>query len=148
MDEHFAVVQIRYDGLDAERHQIELHLLGESFQGLARVLAVTGHFVATGQYAKQFPALDVKVYVDEPKANCFSIQAVIDFAKDQQLFAGFGVAAVSGIIGWLFHRASGSRAEMKAIKDSLDKANAHLAGQNNDLVVSKLFATLERMADS
>jgi hypothetical protein len=147
MAEHFAVVPIRYDGLDAERHQIELQWLGESCQGIARILAVTGHFVATGQYAKQMQSLDVKVYVDEPKANCFTIHAVIDFAKDQQLFAGFGVAALGGIITWLFHKASGTRAEMKAIKDSLDKAIGLLAGQNSELV-PRLLATLERMADS
>ncbi len=55
-----AELPIRYDGKDAEQHRIELHLLGESLQGVARILGVTGHFVATGQYAKQLQALDVK----------------------------------------------------------------------------------------
>jgi len=57
MTDSVATIQIRYDGIDAEGHQIQLHLLGESMQGIARILAVSGHFAATGQYAKQLQAL-------------------------------------------------------------------------------------------
>lgn len=139
-------VPIRYDGLDAERHQIELHLLGESLQGMARILAVSGHFLATKQYAKQLQALDVKVYVDEPKANCFTVQAVLDFAKEQQLLAGT-ITLLPAFLAWIFAKASNDRVEMKALKDSLDKAIGHLAGQNTELV-PKLLATVEKMSDS
>ncbi len=44
MSHELAIALIRYDGLDAERHQIELLLLGESLEGVARILGVTGHF--------------------------------------------------------------------------------------------------------
>lgn len=144
--EELAVVPIRYDGLDAERHQIELHLLGESLQGMARILGVSGHFLATKQYAKQLQALDVKVYVDEPKANCFTIQAILDFTKEQQLLSGT-ITLLPALLAWIFAKASNDRAEMKAVKDSLDKAIAQLAGQNSELV-PRLLATLDKMADS
>lgn len=147
MDGNLAVVPIRYDGLDAERHQIELHLLGESLAGVARILAVSGHFIATGQYAKQIQALDVKVYVSEPKANCFTVDAAIEFAKQQQLLSGFAGVILGPLLGWIFARASNNRAEMKALKDSLDKAIEHLAGQNSQLV-PRLLSTVERMAES
>ncbi len=140
-------IPIRYDGLDAERHQIELHLLGESIQGVARLLAVSGHFAATGQYAKQMPALDVKVFVNEPRANCFTLDAVIAFARDQQLFAGAVGVVLGPLLGWFVARISNNRAEMKALKDSLDKAIGHLANHNADLI-PKYLATVEKMAES
>ena len=31
-----AIIPIRYDGLDAEQHQIDLGALGESLQGIAK----------------------------------------------------------------------------------------------------------------
>jgi hypothetical protein len=142
-----AIVPIRYDGLDAEQHQIELLLLGESLQGVSRILAMSGHFIATGSYAKQIQALDVKVYVTEPKANCFSLAAAIEFAKQQQVLAGVASVVLGPLIGWIVARASNNKEEMKALKDSLDKAIEHLAGQNSELV-PKLLSTVERMAES
>jgi uncharacterized membrane-anchored protein YhcB (DUF1043 family) len=147
MSQERAIVPIRYDGLDAERHQIELLLLGESLEGVARILGVTGHFLATGTYAKQIQALDVRVYVAEPKANCFSLSAVIEFTKQQQLLAGVAGVVLGPLIGWIIARASNNKAEMKALKDSLDKAVHHLAQQNTELV-PRLLRTVEKMADS
>ena len=142
-----ATIPIRYDGLDAEQHKIDLMLLGESIQGIGRVLATVGHFAVTGQYAKQKQALDVKVYVCEPRANCFSITAVLEFAKEQQLLQG-GIGTIIGVLlAWLFNRSRNSQEEMKAIKDSLDKALLALAGQNQQLV-QPLLGTIERLADS
>lgn len=148
MDENnFAIVPIRYDGMDAERHQIELCSLGESLQGMARVLSVTGHFMVTQEYAKQYQAHDVKVLVAEPKANCFTIQAVIQFAHQQQIFSGLASATLATVLTWLFARSANRRDEMKAIKDSLDKAIATLAG-NNQETIQQMLHTMERMADA
>jgi hypothetical protein len=139
-------IPIRYDGLDAERHQIDLYLLGESIRGLARILAVTGHFLSTGTYAKQFQALDVKVYVSEPKANCFSVHAVIEFAKQYQILSG-SIVMLPTLLSWIFARASNNRTEMKALQQSLDKAIAQIGAQNTELV-PRLLSTLERLAES
>lgn len=146
-DKTLAIVPIRYDGMDAEQHQIELSSLGESLQGMARVLAVSGHFVVTQEYVKQYQAHEVRVLVGEPKANCFLIHAVIEFAQQQQLFSGAGGAALGAILTWLFARASNKREEMKAIKDSLDRAIQLMAGNNHD-DVQRLLSTVEKMADA
>ncbi|MBD9534680.1 hypothetical protein IB227_02295 [Stenotrophomonas sp. STM01] len=140
---HLAVVPIRYDGGDAERHEIELNVLGESLQGMARVLAVTGNFVATGEYTKQYQAMDVRVLVKEPKANCYTLEALISFAQQQQLFSGVAGPVVGALVAWIFSRASGKKEEMKMLKDALDKVLA-MQSDNQD----KLHATLEKMADS
>lgn len=148
MDDYtLATVPIRYDGMDAERHQIELSSFGESLHGMARVLAVTGHFMVTHEYVKQYQAQDVRVLVEEPKANCVTVGAVIQFAQQQQLFSGFATGALSAILTWLFTRSANRRDEMKAIKDSLDKAIATLAG-NNQETVQRMLSTMERMAEA
>lgn len=43
----FEPIPIRYDGKDAERHEIELSALADSLKGLSRILAVAGNFAAT-----------------------------------------------------------------------------------------------------
>ncbi|WP_445978271.1 DUF7946 domain-containing protein [Stenotrophomonas muris] len=138
-----AVVPIRYDGGDAANHQIELNVLGESLQGMARILAVTGNFAATGEYAKQYQAMNVKVLVKEPRANCYTLDAVIQFAQQQQLFSGVAGPLIGGLVGWIFSRASGKKEEMKMLKDALDKVLA-MQSSNQD----RLHATLDKMADS
>ncbi len=51
------------------------------------------------------------------------------------------------LIGWIIASASNNKAEMKALKDSLDNAMDRLAGQNAELV-PRLLSTLEKMAES
>jgi len=46
-------LSIRYEGNDANEHQIDLNALGESLQGLARILAVSAHFAQTGKYTQK-----------------------------------------------------------------------------------------------
>ena len=138
------VVPIRYDGLDADAHQIELTTLGESLQGIARIIGVSSHFLITFEYAKQLQALDVRVLVQEPKANCFSIHAVVEFAQQHQILSGSFGATLCTLVTWLIHRASNNQAEMKAIKDSLDKAIAQLAGQD---IVPRMLSTMDKLAE-
>ncbi|MDY4297505.1 MULTISPECIES: hypothetical protein [unclassified Xanthomonas] len=142
-DREIALVPIRYDGGDAAQHSIELNVLGESLQGMARILAVTSNFVVTGEYAKQYQAMNVRVLVNEPRANCYTMEAVIQFAQQQQLFSGVAGPAIGALLAWVFSRASGKREEMKMLKDALDKVLA-MQSSNQD----KLHATLEKMADS
>ena len=140
---NLAEVPIRYDGGDADAHSIELSVLGESMQGMARVLAVTGNFVVTGDYVKQYQAMDVRVLVKEPEANCYTIVALIQSVAQHPLFVGSASAAVGSIVTWLFARASGDKEEMKALKDTLDKV-LDLQGKSQE----QLHATLEKMADA
>ena len=42
----FPPIVVRYDGLDAERHEIELGALGESLQGVSRIIGVAANFAA------------------------------------------------------------------------------------------------------
>lgn len=138
-----AEVAIRYDGGDADNHSIELNSLGESLQGMARVLAVSGNFAVTGEYVKQYQAMDVRVIVKEPVANCYTIVAIVQSVMQHPLFVSAAGAAVGSIVTWLFARISGDKEEMKALKDTIDKM-LELQGKSQE----QLHATLEKMADA
>lgn len=150
MTEGGIIIPIRYDGLYAEQHKIELYTLGESLQGMARILAVVGHFAATGEYAKQMQALDAKVYLQETHANCVTVDAALQFIKDYGLAEGALVVIVPSLVAWLFDR----RAEMKALKETAQKALDVLADnqKQKDLThqqtVDRLVGVMERMAEA
>jgi hypothetical protein len=77
MDWGFLPIVIRYDGLDADGHFIDLGLLGKSIQGASRLLGTAGSIVVTGEYAKQSQALSVRVLAGQPQAHCWELPAVI-----------------------------------------------------------------------
>lgn len=66
-------INIRYEGLDADSHQIDLHLLGASLQSAGRLLAVAGHLAVHGQYVKRVPSLDVRVRAGIPQHGCYEV---------------------------------------------------------------------------
>ena len=73
MNCEFEPIVLRYDGLEAERHVIELGSLGQSIQGASRLLGSAGSIVVTGQFAKQTNALAVPVLAGSLKpiaGNC------------------------------------------------------------------------------
>jgi hypothetical protein len=148
------IVPIRYDGLDAEVHELDLFKLGESLQGMARVLGVVAHFAVTGEYVQKASSLDVRVLAhEEPKANCFTVQAALQFAQQQQLFQGGAGVIIAAVIAWGTARASNKTEEMRAIKDSLDKAMTLLAtgqtvaAQQQTIAIDRVMQTVERLAE-
>ena len=141
------IIKIRYDGKEAVSHELDLASLGESLGGIARIISTCAHFAATGEYAKQQPAMAVKVLAREPVANCYSLDAVIQFAQQQQLLAGGISAIVTAVISWVIAKNSGRLEEMKLLKDSLDKAIAALS-QRDEALHLRLLGTIEKMADN
>ena len=142
-----ALVALRYDGRDAANHEIDLFSLGESLQGMARVIAVLGNFAVTGNDAKQLSALDVRVVAREPRANCYTIEAALQFAQQQQLLSGGVSAAVGAFIAFAFNRAANRRDEMDRLHASLNQCIEALAG-NNAQVVERMATMLETIVDS
>lgn len=139
-------VPVTYDGKAAEEHKIDLYALGGSLQGVARILAVASHFVVTGEYAKQFGTQEVKVYAREPQAKCFEVSAIIEFAKQHQIFSGFGAALFGGVVSYIVAKTSGNREEMKLLSERLEQAIQEL-GNRDQKVIDRMLSTIERMAD-
>src|SRR5690606_39028776 len=116
-DHGISIIPIRYDGFDAEQHQIDLAALGESLQGVSKVLGVIGHFAVTGKYAKQAQALDVRVVAyEEPVANCFRINTALEFVQQHGLLQGAIGSFITAIVSWAIARNSNKSTEMKMLK--------------------------------
>lgn len=146
MSSEIARLTLRFDGLDASSHQIDLYSLGESLQGFARILSTVGHFSATQEYSKNFSVHAVKTYAQEVRANCFSIDMVIDWVQQNQIFSGSAGAVLAVILPWIFSRHKNKAAEMKLLKDALDKAIEQLGNRDQE-VINRLASTIEKMAE-
>lgn len=140
------VVAIRYDGMDAEGHEISLDALGQSLRGAARLLAVTGNFAVTGRYVTQVRSMDVRVVAREPKANCFSIQAVLQFAQQHGLLQG-AVMLIPAIIGLVIANAANNHQEMKHLSVTVSKL-IDVVAQNNQAQREQFVAIVDRMTDA
>ncbi|MDP3423385.1 MAG: hypothetical protein Q8S32_06455 [Burkholderiaceae bacterium] len=144
MQQELGGIRFRFDGLDAGDHKADLYSLGESLQGLARIAAVAGHFALTQEYSKYFSVHEVRIVATEPKANCFSIDAVWEFVKQQQILSGGFGAIGAVIISYILASNANKAEEMKLLKDSLDKAIREL-GSRDDKIVMGLLGVIEKM---
>lgn len=146
MSSEIARLTLRFDGLDASSHQIDLYSLGESLQGFARILSTVGHFSATQEYSKNFSIHVVKTYAQEVRANCFSVDMVINWVQQNQIFSGSAGAVLAVILPWIFSRHKNKTEEMKLLKDSLDKAIEQLGNRDQE-IINRLASTIEKMAE-
>lgn len=138
-----ATFSIRYEGLDAEAHQIDLDQLGISLQGFARVLAVCAHFAETGRYNKQFNALSVQVYAAPVQEHhCYELVAqIVTKSSELGLFQGLGGVALTLVVQHVMNR--GKDQEMRYLHDALKQS----LGQN-EATMNKVLSVMEKMADS
>lgn len=135
--------EVRYEGGDAERHLIEMSSLAESLDGFSRIYAVVGHFVSTGQYAKQIQALSVRTYAQAPEAKCFSLLGMVDFVGSTQIFSGFAGAIFSGVVAVVLGRSRNSKEEMKNLRDMFEQHLAYSKDQTD-----RMMDTVDRLADA
>lgn len=138
-------ITLRYDGLDAERHELDLYSLGESMQGFARVTGTAAHFALTHDYKRYFRSQSLRVLAKEPEANCFRVDLVFEFIKQYQILSGsFGVI-VASLVPWLYVRAT--RKDDEATGNELAKIAVEAMAAQNREVTSRLLDTIEQLAD-
>jgi len=137
-------LSIRYEGGDAESHSIDLSQLGQSLQGMARVLAVSAHFAQTGNYNKQYDTLSVKV-VAQPveEHHCYEVSAAVMkvITNGDVLWSGIGTALFMAVVGYVFNRRK--EEELKHLSEALQKS----LGQQGE-TQARLLATIEKLADA
>jgi hypothetical protein len=143
-------IVIRFDGLDADNHTLELVSLSEALSGLARIIASSGHFAVTEELSLRRDTQDVRVVAKPPERACFQVEAIVQFAHHHPMFKDYAIATLSGLTGsliaYIFSKAAGKRAEMKMLKESLDTAIREL-GSRDQPTIDRLLATIDRMAD-
>lgn len=139
----FQPIIIRYEGLQAANHEIELQQLGESLQGFAKTIAVAAHLAHTGSAALHYDAMQVKVVaVPVHEHHCFEFWAVIKpIIESKEFFTGAAAAVLTPVLAYIFSRRTSE--EMKHLSDALKQS---IGG--NQAVTEKLVSTVEKLAEA
>lgn len=137
---------IRYDGLDAAEHKIELSDLSESLHGISRLVTVNANFAETLKYVKHTPSLNVRVYAGVPEEKCFQLWIYLQHVAQQPLFEGSGGLLLVESLHYCIDKWSAKAKEMEAMKDALLEAIRQL-GHRNEADTSRFLDTIERMSN-
>lgn len=96
----FEPIILKYDGLDADDHRLDLYQIAQSLQGAAQLLGTAASIVSTGEYAKRASTMSVKIMAGAPRAGSWEIPAIIVSvlpATTPDLFAEFGKALATKV---------------------------------------------------
>lgn len=140
-------ILIRYDGLDADRHEIEVGDLAKSLQGLSRILGVTANFAATQKLVLHQDARAVRVVIKPPQAHCFEMIAFVRWASENPLFSTAVGGFLSTLLTYVFLNAANKKEEMKHLSGALEAAIKEL-GTRDQKTVDRLLGTIDKMADA
>ncbi|MFG1371523.1 hypothetical protein V5F32_05040 [Xanthobacter oligotrophicus] len=138
---------IRFDGLDAERHEIELSALATSLSGISRIVGVSANFAATQKLNLHQDALSVRVYATPPEAHCFELFVWVKWAAEQPLISATVAGLTVVLVTYVFKRAAGQKEEMRQLRGALDEAIKQL-GTRDQPIVDRLLETIDKMADA
>ncbi|MEI9890370.1 MAG: hypothetical protein WDN45_06900 [Caulobacteraceae bacterium] len=144
-------IVIRFDGLDAANHEMELVGLAESLDGMARIIAASSNFAITQGYSLRRDTQKVRVVVAAPKEGCFLMQAYIQYAHHHPMFKDYSIQVIApltaSIIAYIFARAANKKEEMKILGANLELAIREL-GSRDQPTIDRLLGTIDKMADN
>lgn len=141
------VLVVRYDGLDAAEHAIEIDALGDSLKGLGRIIGVAATFAVTDKLVMHSNARPLKVVVGPPEANCLTLHAALAWVDQSSFIAGTASTLTASLITYIIQRSARQKAEMKHLRDIAELA-VRQAGHRDDAVITRLLDTIDKMADS
>lgn len=138
---------IRYDGLDATQHAIEITALGDSLAGLGRIIGVAATFAVTDKLVLHSDARPLKVVVGPPEPNCVTLQAALAWVDQSAFVAGTASALTASLVAYIIKSYAGQKEEMKHLRAITEQA-LRQAGHRDDKIVERLLDTVDKMADS
>ena len=144
-------IVIRFDGLDADRHELELRSLSEALDGLSRIIGASSHFAVTQEISLRKDQQTVRVVARAPRDGCFVIDAFVQFSHHHPMFKEYAIATVAGLtvvsISYIFARAAGKKEEMRLLGEALQSSIREL-GHRDQPTIDRLLNTVDRMAES
>jgi len=146
MDEIIEPIPLRYDGMDAEDHEIELGALGESLQGASRIISVVSNFVVTGEYRFNYQSQDIRVVTKEPKAKCFELLLFIKAVSQHPMFGGFAGSLVAAIVAYVVAKKSKEPSEAEKRLLNLEERLIEHGMQDRE-ILRGMLGVIEKMAD-
>lgn len=148
---NFEPIQIRFDGLDAEAHKIDLAQFGKAAVGISKIMATTAEFIATNNYNPKKRKLDYKVLIGSAQDNCITFEAVIQALHDipvyKAIIIGVGINFFSDVyrlsfkLLWKLFTLSPEREKIE--KELKEKLALHY----DEKSVDKLIDTIHLMAE-
>src|SRR6266540_657045 len=135
MDYEFDPIILRYQGLDAERHVIDLGQLGQSIQGASQLLGSAGHLVVTGQYAKRSHALSVRVLAGTARESSWELPAILMsiapailpvFPTIAEIGKKAATTATTRIVNYALKKLAGNKSEAEMAFGLVEKAMAEV----------------------
>ncbi|HEX3920464.1 MAG TPA: hypothetical protein VHW60_24245 [Caulobacteraceae bacterium] len=142
---------IRFDGLDADQHELELLSLSEALDGLSRIISAAAHFALTQEIATRKDKQTVRVVARAPAEGCFVVHAIVQYAHAHPMFKEYALATVSALtataITYIFTSAAGKKEEMRHLSTALESAIREL-GSRDQPTIDRLLTTVERMAEN
>lgn len=140
------VISIRYDGLDASDHAIEISALGDSLKGLGRIIGVVATFAATEKLVLHSDARPLKVVVGPPEPNCVTLHAAMHWVDQHAFISATASGLTVALVSYVFKYFGGRSEEMKHLRAIAEEA-IRQAGHRDDKVVTRLLDTVDRMAE-
>lgn len=138
---------IKYDGLDATSHVMDMGELAVSLKGLNRIVSVAGTFAVQQRLVRHKDAMPFRVVVGPPEARCVMLQAALAWVDQHQTISGIASGLVVTLVGYVFNKAAGNREEMRHLKDLATEAIRQL-GNRDETVIARLLDTVDKMADT
>jgi hypothetical protein len=139
-------IPVRYEGIDAADHEIELGLLGESLIGVSRIISVCANFVVTGEYKFHYDSQQIRVVTKEPQAKCFELLAFIKAVSQHPIFQGLAGSVVAAIVAYIVAKKSKEPSETEKRLFALESQMME-SGMRDREVVMKMLSVIEKMAD-
>lgn len=148
MTQYIEEIEVRYDGRESEAHVINAIQLSESLAGFSRILSTAYHFAATEKLVLRSPAQQYSVYVRTAEPKCYNVVFELwELAKQQQIFQGLVGNIAVAVVTYVVASAANRKDEMKYLAEAL-KLALDQNGKRDEAVVTKLLATIDRMADA
>ncbi|WP_295732157.1 hypothetical protein [uncultured Bartonella sp.] len=138
---------IKYEGLDADKHEIELSSFAESVKGLEKIISVAANFAISQRYVKRRDAMVIRVMATTPSEGSFDFPLILGWASQNSIASNTVGGLIVALVCYIFSKLSGRKQEMKALQAALEAAIKEL-GNKNQSVVDRLLDTVDSMAAS
>lgn len=108
-------INVRFDGLDADDHVIDMRLFGEAMIGLERTLSAGLNALATGSVQPR-SKLMLAIKATPPRDGCVQLDAVVELAQGvlpllKPVLVGAGGMIAKHLISAVIKRFGGSKAQ-------------------------------------
>lgn len=140
-------IVIRYDGLDADRHVIEISDFADSMKGLGRIIGIAATFAATEKFTQHKDARPLKVVIGPPRDGCVIVEATLAWVDQHAMVSSTVSGLTVALVCYIFNRIAGKREEMKLLHASLETAIRQL-GHRDQPTIDRLLNTVDKMAET